>query len=49
MDALISDMATATPQARQHNGVVRRCAKAPRDVQNAVHAAEMSTPNGSLT
>ena len=43
-----------TSRARQRNGVVQRCAKAPRDVQNAARAAEMSvtslTPtNGSFT
>ena len=39
---LFSDIAMATSRARQRNGVVRRCAKAPRDVQNAARAAEKS-------
>ena len=40
MVTLFSYIATATSRARQRNGVVRRCAKAPRDVQNAARAAE---------
>ena len=39
---LFSDIAMATSQTRQHSGVVRRCAKAPCDVQNLVRAAEKS-------
>ena len=35
MGAHISDIVTATLQARQRNGVLRTCAKAPRDVQSA--------------
>ena len=42
MDALISDIAVAMLRARQCDGVVRRCAKAPHDVQNAVRAVETS-------
>ena len=41
---LISDIATATSCTHQCNGVVRRCAKVPRDVQNAARAAELSAP-----
>ena len=48
MGALISDVAMATSRARQRNGVVQRCAKAPRDVQNAARAAEMSVTNVAL-
>ena len=39
---LISDIAMATSRARQRNGVVQRCAKGPRGVQNAARAAEVS-------
>ena len=39
---LFSDIAMATSRARQRNGVVQRCAKAPRNVQNAARAAEKS-------
>ena len=45
---LFSDIATATSPARQCNGVVQRCAKAPRDVQNAMRAAEKSVTNLSF-
>ena len=41
---LISDVAMATSRARQGNGVVQRCVKGPRDVQNAARAAKMSAP-----
>ena len=45
MDALISDIAMTTSRARLHNGVGQSCPKPPRDVQNAVRAAEMSVAN----
>ena len=42
MVTLISNIATATSRARQRNGVLRMCAKGPRDVQNTACTAEMS-------
>ena len=39
---LFSDIVMATSRARQRNGVVRRCAKAPHNVQNIARAAEKS-------
>ena len=41
---LISYVAMATSRACQCNGVVQRCVKGSRDVQNAARAAEMSAP-----
>ena len=32
-------------QTRQGNGILRRCAKGHRDVQNAARAAEKNAPN----
>ena len=49
LGALISDIATATSRARERDGVVRRCAKAPRNVQNAARSAEMSAPIAEKT
>ena len=49
MVTLFSDIAMATSGALQRNGVVRRCAKAPRDVQNAKRAAEMSATNTKMS
>ena len=42
---LISDIATTTSQTRQRNGVLPRCEKGPREVQNAARAAEKSVTN----
>ena len=42
---LISDIATTMSQARQRNGVLPRCAKGHRDVQNATRTAEKSVTN----
>ena len=44
MGALVSDITTATSRTRQRNGVVQRCSKVPRDVQNVARAAEMIAP-----
>ena len=38
-------IATTLSQTRQRNGIIRRCAKGLRDVQNAARAAEKNAPN----
>ena len=40
-------IATTMSQTRQRNGILRRCAKAHRDVQNAACAAEKNASNNS--
>ena len=44
MVTLISDITMAMWRVSQRNGVLRRCAKEPCDVQTVVCAAEMSAP-----